>query len=174
MMKQPIRNQTLDEEGSALLAVIVVLALLTIIGASTANKSNLEATINSNFSHYKRNFYLAEGAAMEAGQLLDGETNAAVLNTGARPWLNVPGLVTGTVAVDMSNEADWDSDGAGGDDTAQVATIDPTCEFSVVRGTPAQGSSLEDPLFTYHLYGNCGRQGGTGRSIIISGFRKRH
>ena len=52
------------------MVVIVVLAVLSIVGISTMDKSQVELQIVRNEAVYNRNFYAAEGAAIEAAQTM--------------------------------------------------------------------------------------------------------
>ena len=65
MMKaaMPLRN----EDGYFLiLATLMILTLLTILGIAASRTANTEIAVASNEIVYQRNFYRAEGAAIEA------------------------------------------------------------------------------------------------------------
>ena len=55
-----------NEDGSIIVAALLVLVLLTIVGIASTNVSNTEIQIASHTTAYQRNFYRAEGAMREA------------------------------------------------------------------------------------------------------------
>ena len=140
--------------------------MLTIIGVHSTQTSMFESQIVRNFNVYKRNFYLAEGAVMEAGQTIENVTNPLVFEKFTEPWIN-------DKDTDMLDLDNWVVTGNANIDTAVQATIDPNSEFSVVKGRPAPGTSLENPLIQYHIFGLYGRTGGEGQALITAGYKKR-
>ena len=154
-----------NEEGVLIVAALLLLTVLTIIGIHSTQTSMFESQIVRNFNVYKRDFYFAEGAVMEAGQIVEDETDPLVFEKFTRPWMN-------DKDVDMLDLDNWDSSGDA-NDTAIRAAIDPECELSVVKGRPAPGTSLEDPLIQYHIFGLYGRTGGEGQALIMAGYKKR-
>ncbi len=73
-----------NEEGSVIFAALMILVLLTIIGIASTNISNTEVRIAGHEVVYQQNFYRAEGASVEAVELLE-----AILDPKATPpsWL---------------------------------------------------------------------------------------
>lgn len=59
----------------AILAALVILVLITIIGFSASRVASTEVTMSRNEIIYYRNFYMAEGAAIEAADQLDHIAN---------------------------------------------------------------------------------------------------
>ena len=59
-----------NEEGSVLFVALVVLLLFTMLGLSSTTISSIGMRIVANENIYKRNLYLAEGAALESVQNL--------------------------------------------------------------------------------------------------------
>ena len=57
-----------NEEGSAIVASLMILVILTIIGISATNTTSVELQIVRIDGIYKQNLYLAEAAAQEAIQ----------------------------------------------------------------------------------------------------------
>jgi hypothetical protein len=56
-----------NEDGAVIIFIaILILALLSIISIAASNTANIEVLIAGNEYGYKQNFYLAEGAALEA------------------------------------------------------------------------------------------------------------
>ena len=69
----PKKKPTIANENGAVIIFIamLLLALLSIISIAASNTSNVEVLIAGNEYGYKQNFYLAEGAAMEAVDKLE-------------------------------------------------------------------------------------------------------
>ncbi len=59
-----------EERGSALIICVLVLLLLTLVGVYALNLTDIELQITGNERLYKQNFYMAEGTAVEAAQVL--------------------------------------------------------------------------------------------------------
>ncbi len=57
-----------NEDGFALVTAMLFLVALTVIGIAATNTTSIEVDIAGNEKVYRRNFYLAEGAAREAAQ----------------------------------------------------------------------------------------------------------
>ena len=68
----------------AIFAALVILVLITIIGFSASRVANTEVTMSRNEIIYHRNFYMAEGAAIEAADQLDHIAN---LRTDMPEWV---------------------------------------------------------------------------------------
>ena len=68
----PIKN----EDGYFLIiSTMMLLALITIISVAASNTARTEVQVAGNNLIYQRNLYLAEGAAMQAVDLLENATN---------------------------------------------------------------------------------------------------
>ena len=141
-----------NEEGYFLiLATLMILALLTILGIAASRTANTEITVSANELIYQRNFYLAEGAVMEA---VDHLINAADLRNKPPAWLDtVPGAMT-----QDNLDAYWDEAG--------IAVVDPTGNTRFVAGLEniGAGSSLDVDKTTVHaigIYGQCEKNGVT-------------
>ncbi|MDD3949338.1 MAG: PilX N-terminal domain-containing pilus assembly protein, partial [Anaerolineaceae bacterium] len=59
------------QEGSIVIVALVLLVLVTLMGVSITQITSVEMRIAGNERDYKRVFYLAEAAAMEALQRLE-------------------------------------------------------------------------------------------------------
>ncbi|WP_020410260.1 pilus assembly PilX family protein [Hahella ganghwensis] len=59
-------NQTSKERGSALIISLIFLVLLTIVGLSASNMSNMEERMTANFRDHELAFQAAEAALVEA------------------------------------------------------------------------------------------------------------
>lgn len=68
-MKSDLRFNT-NVRGSALILCVLVLLLLTLVGLYALNLTDIEFQIAGNERIYKQNFYMAEGTAFEAAQII--------------------------------------------------------------------------------------------------------
>ena len=64
-----------NEKGSVIIAALMVLVLLTIIGVASTNISNTEIKISTHELIYQQNFYRAEGATLEAVDVMEDLAN---------------------------------------------------------------------------------------------------
>ena len=69
-----------NEQGAVLLVSLLILVLLTITGIASMRVSNTEVRIAGHETVYQRNFYRAEGATLEAMDLLEAIANFKELN----------------------------------------------------------------------------------------------
>ena len=78
----------------------MVLALLTIVGLASIRTADTEIEIAGAELIYQRNFYLAEGAAMEAVRWLEDPTNPITPGNGPA-WMEMtPGALNeGTIDI---------------------------------------------------------------------------
>ena len=136
-----LRNQ----HGAVLYGVLMVLLLLTIIGMASTKVSNTEVQISGNELTYQQNFYRAEGAAMEAAELLE-----AVADPIASPptWLaNFPHNVT------SSEIRTWQF---GASPTPRASVLIDTSLMALAEGI-VRGSSLDLESSKVHGYAIYGR-----------------
>ncbi len=159
MMKavSPLRN----EDGYFLiLATLMILVLLTILGIAASRTANTEVAIAGNEIVYQRNFYLAEGAAIEA---IDRLQNYDDFKDSPPTWFDAKiGALN-----DSTVESYWD--------VARVAnTLDPTGNTRFVAGMEyiALGESMDmdkPKAYAITVYGLCKTQ---GNAFIKVGYRK--
>ena len=125
-----------NEDGVAIIAVTMILVMLTIIGIATTNVSNTEVTISGNQSVYQRTFYQAEGATIEAIDLLE---NMPDPDTSTESWLeNDLGTIT---AADLQDAASWDNGWVNTGTSPAASTMTDTQYVVIAEGIIA-GSSL--------------------------------
>ena len=107
-----------NEEGVVMIAAILILVLLTIVGIAATNTSNTEVRIAGHQVVYLQNFYRAEGAVIEAMELLESGADPATT-----PWL--------------ANLPLWDADIDANiqDDDFWISGTDPTPEDSILADT---------------------------------------
>jgi len=60
-----------NEEGVVMIAALLILVLLTIIGIASTNISNTEVKIAVHELIHQQNFYRAEGATLQALDLME-------------------------------------------------------------------------------------------------------
>jgi hypothetical protein len=160
VMSNPIKPLKNEQGYFLVMSTIMLLALLTIISIAATNTANTEVQIAGNDAIYQRNLYLAEGAAMQAVDLLQNESNPRGL-----PFVD-PGVKT----IDDANFTDdW------GANSAPVTTsLDPSGKTRFragYEGTPT-GYSLgmgKPKVHGFAIYGRTEKQGVT---TIKIGYRK--
>lgn len=136
-----------------ILASLMILALLTILGVAASKSANTEVLMTGNEIRYQRNFYRAEGAAMEAADILQ---NAANLADGLPNWIEpFIGKLT------MANVGDyWDNTYADGDTVIPQPSAVDTNHTLFLAGSEKieSGNSLDASKPTVHsmaIYGRC-------------------
>jgi Tfp pilus assembly protein PilX len=156
---KPLKN----EDGYFLIIfTMMLLALLTIISIAASNTARTEVQIAANDLIYQRNFYLAEGAVIEAVDQLLNDPNPRDLA------FVVPGLK----AIDDSTYKDyWDTDPGAKKVTTTLDTSQKTRYVAGYEGTPT-GYSLgmgKPRVHAFTIYGRTEKQGVT---TIKVGFLK--
>jgi hypothetical protein len=135
--------------------------LLTIAGLASIHNANTELEIAGADLIFQRNFYLAEGAAMEAVDWLD---NNPVTPSSGPSWIELtPGLL------------DQDTIGsywAGNEVTQpQTSTIDTDASFLACYEGVSAGSSLDVSKSKMHDISIYGRSEKRGAAEIRIGYR---
>ena len=162
-MPTPLRPG--NEDGYlAVVAALVILILLTVIGVSASRVAGTEAALARNEVIYKRNFYLAEGAALEAADRLAKHEN---LSDSPETWME---LLTGELRLDRLKNY-WDHS-AGDGVIPEPSKVDPSHTlFLVGHDGVAPGSSLDMSHPSVHamtIYGRCVWE---GAATIKMGYR---
>jgi Tfp pilus assembly protein PilX len=150
-----------NEDGYFLiLATLMILVLLTILGVAASRTANTEITVAANEMVYQRNFYLAEGALMEAIDILSNSTDLA---DNPPPWLDT----TAGALTETNAHTYWDT-------TAQNSTIDDSGNTRFVAGVEdiGAGSSLDVDKPTVRAIGVYGRCERNGVTMIKVGYIK--
>ncbi|MCU0558842.1 MAG: hypothetical protein MUD16_01430 [Desulfobacterales bacterium] len=155
----------------AILAALVILVLITIIGISASQVANTEAAMSRNAILYHRNFYLAEGAAIEA---IDELENIANLKSGMPVWVDT---LTGELTVENVREYFKDPSVRNTLLTSSTTPfhnshIDPV-RAQYVAGVEgiAPGESLDPDKPKIHNLSIYGRCEWDGVSIVRVGYR---
>jgi hypothetical protein len=156
-LMKPLKN----EQGYFLImSTIMLLALLTIISIAATNTANTEVQIAGNDAVYQRNLYLAEGAAMQAVDVLQNDPNPRGLS------FVDPGIKT----IDDENfKTDWEANSLPV--TTSLDSSDQTRFRAGYEGTPP-GYSLglgQPKVHGFVIYGRTEKQGVT---TIKIGYRR--
>ena len=148
-----------NQHGAVLYAVLMVLLLLTIIGIASTKVSNTEVQISGNELAYQQNFYRAEGAAMEAAELLE-----ALINPGTSPptWLD-------TVLQDVTDSEirRW---AFGGSPAPRASGVLPDTTLIALSEGVVRGSSLDLESSKVHGYTIYGRSAPPRRGSTTVGL----
>ena len=163
----PIRSLLKNENGYlAIIGAIVILILISVISISASRVANTEVSMARNEVIYKRNFYLAEGAALEAADHL---TQYGNLRENTQAWME---MVTGDLDIDNVKYY-WDNTVANGDTVVpEPSELDPRHTLFIIghEGT-AKGFSLDMGKPTVHAIAIYGRCEWDGVSIIKMGYQ---
>jgi Tfp pilus assembly protein PilX len=148
-----------NEEGSVIIAALMVLVLLTIIGIASTNVSNTEVKIATHGLIHQQNFYRAEGATMEA--VLQMESMA----TPSFNWLTK--TVTSTEYLlnsgDLYESTFWESGSA--EATPAGSTFSDT-NYAGAYGGLLKGEPLEIGSTKRHRYAIYGRSAPRNRGAV--------
>jgi hypothetical protein len=156
---------TNDEGGFlAVVAALAILIIMTVIGISASRVAGTEAALARNEVIYKRNFYLAEGAALEAADRLARHGN---LKESPEAWMET---VTGELQID-SLENYW-ANSAGDRVIPEPSQVDPVHTlFLVGHEGVAPGWSLDMSKPTVHAIAIYGRCVWDGAATVKMGYR---
>ena len=189
-----------NEKGSAIVIALIVLVMLTIIGTVSTSNTVFELQIVRNEAIYRRNFYRAESAIVEAAQRLE-TSNAADSLPISTPynWLNnavvAPDMyvyVGGLAVADMDSwkqdtdppvwidPPNWTPDGntksAASNNMDDPADQRNNTRYTAICDGIAAGSSLSmtngSNLYAYSVYGLFDSTADQGRSLIKMGYYK--
>lgn len=170
-----------NERGSALVLVMIIMAVLSIIGISSVNNTSTELTIVRNERLFQENFYQAESAAQEGAQQLEITAETILDDRDFQlSWLKSETLadVNNYTVPSMTVPTAW-SVGTNSSASVISAGLRGTIQFSVLEGGIAQGASLDmsqgSNLYDYTVRGmSDDTTNGNGYVIIEVGYKKRH
>ena len=155
-----------SEDGyMAIFAAVTLLMLLTVIALSASRVADTELAMARNEVIYHRNFYLAEGAAMEAADRL---TNTADLKAHMPAWME-----TAVGALDYDSLRTYFSHNPSSTTVIPQASqldLNRTLFLGGVEGTaPGEGLDPDRPkIHSIAIYGRCEWD---GVSIVKLGYR---
>ncbi len=162
-----VNNLIKNEKGNVLIYTLLLLVLVTIIGISASRTATLDIQISGNHMNYKKNFYKAEGAALEAIQRME---NADLL--GSPPtWISNTDQPD-TFILQTKDATNWNSAFIGGA-VAADSDLDNSKFVVLSEGVIHTGESLDmtkTKIYQYKVFGRCEKNNGT--SLIEVGYRK--
>jgi hypothetical protein len=151
-----------NQDGVVVVLTLLVLVLLTIISFASTRVSNTEVQIAGNGLVYQQNFYRAEGATMEALELLERLDD---------PKETAPAWLETTLDTVTETEIEtWQFSGAPVPQTAALADS----SFVVVSEGISTGSSLDmgsTRVHSFAIHGRCA-PANRGSTNIQIGYRK--
>lgn len=150
-MKKVWPNLNNEDGYFLILATLMILVLLTILGVSASRTANTEITVAANEMVYQRNFYMAEGALMEAIDALANHPN--LINLPPTWFEPAVGSLTEDTVADY-----WKT-------IAQESLVDDTGNTRYVAGLEGYGQGSLDvdkmTIVSIGVYGRCQRNGVT-------------
>jgi Tfp pilus assembly protein PilX len=171
-MGSPHRSLARTQEGYvAIFAALLMLVLVSIIGFAASRQAVTELAMARNEIVYHRNFYLAEGAALEAADTLE---NIADLRKDMPSWVEtaVGALDAGAVREYFKAPADRDTGVVNSPVSAVKSRLDEDHlqYIGAIEGiAPGESLAVDKPkIHTFSLYGRCEQD---GESIVTIGYR---
>jgi Tfp pilus assembly protein PilX len=153
-----------NNDGSVLAAVILILALLTLIAFASIDRSNTEVITAGNEIVFKQNIFNAESAVVENVHRINDSGSDQIRNSASFQWLNDP--VDLPDAGDIQDTINWTG-------TNSQADISGDARFLTVTEGVTQGSSLDlsrPQIRAFSIYGQCRKS--SGLSTVRVGYRK--
>lgn len=156
------------EQGFVLLTTLLIMTLLVLLGMASTSSTIMELQIAGNDREYKRNFFRAEGAALEAGQLLRNIEDSEELN----PALTTQSWIQDIGATELP--VNWDESAIPSNN--RLGSRDELVDdirLAVVAGGVEKNSSLNmnaPTIHTFQLYGRSRER--NGQVIISIGYKQ--
>jgi len=156
-----------NEDGYlAIVAALLILTLLTLIGISASRVAVTEMAMARNDFVCKRNFYLAEGAALEAADHLIRYGN---LRDHSKPWME---MITGKLDTDSVRFYWSNSIAAGNSVIPEPSNVDPAHTLYLIGHEGVEpGSSLDMSKSTIHSIAIYSRCDWDGTAVIKMGYQ---
>ena len=156
-----------NERGTLMILIsLMLLALLTIISIAASRTANTEIKIAGNEYSYHRCFYNAEGAVLEAADLLDGDANPS-----AEPpaWMSMDENIIN----DNTVFTYWEEGAEKKEGIPQAPVIDSkNTGYLCVHHGVLSGSSLDMSKPTKHTFSIYGRCENRGLVMLKIGYAK--
>jgi len=169
-MLLPAYNIRNDKGAIMILMSMMILMLLTIISFAASRSAVTEVRIAGNEYQHQKNFYCAEGAAVEAVDLMEAQTAVDVAD---HAWMMDE---LSKVAGDADIFEYWTAEPETTDDavpqTATVCAASTEC-MAIHRGA-LPGSSLDMSKPTKHAFRVYGQSRQRGRVLIKVGYMKEY
>jgi hypothetical protein len=157
-----------NNEGAMMIVMaVMLLALMTVISITALKTANTEVKIASNEYLHQRNFYYAEGAALEAFDHLEA---LGEISNGSIEWLMArPGLIN----FDDHILIYWNAEKQAGDAIPKKASLGAGfSELIAVHHGALAGNSLDMSKPTKHVFSIYGKSANQGLVIIRLGYSK--
>jgi Tfp pilus assembly protein PilX len=142
----PERNvmNTENQEGFALIVVVLIIFLLTVAGISALNLTTTEIQIAGNDRMMKQDFYVAEGGCIEKAIDIDKNSSSyAVVD------INTPVLLTTTVHGNALPRKITQGNDKSIDTAVEVSMLDPKNATDALWPAENQGTREE---YAYRIY----------------------
>ena len=167
-MKILILSLKNDTGAMMIIMSLMILALMTIISVAAIRNAKIEVLISANDYRYQNNFYCAEGAVIEAVDMLEGMKTVEVDKIG---W-----LMNETPDVDKDHKlfGYWINNNRRADDARprQASVCAEHSELMTVHVGVVAGNSLDMSKPTKHLYSVYGYSRHRGSVMITVGYTK--
>lgn len=166
MIMHKLNFPVTNNEGSIILMVLMIMALLSLVGTTAINNSNTELLRAKNDLVYQQNFYLAEGAAMQAVEELE---NSEDPQNDPPDWLDTGSEELEEVEGNVSKY--WENNDVTIPQSAVVNGNGNTFYLGISKGI-APGSSLAMHRSKLYQYTISGLSGNKQTAIIAISYRK--
>jgi Tfp pilus assembly protein PilX len=153
-----------NNDGSVLAAVVLILALLTLIAFASIDRSNTEVITAGNEIAFKQNIFNAESAVVENVHRINDASSDQIRDTTIFQWMNNAADLPD--ADNIQNTINWT-------DTNSQTDITGDARFLAVAEGVTQGSSLDlsrPQIRAFSIYGQCRKS--SGLSTVRIGYRK--
>lgn len=165
------RKQNRNEEGSVLLAALIILLLVTFLGFNSLTMTSSELKISGNDRTYRQNFYRAESVIKEAALDLESRDKATPGNS-QLPWLSDGKDPNNTFDPESQQ---WNTSGTDQNASTSSYYTDNSAEYCALRMGVAPGSNQDmsgERKWEYVIYGQSRLSSGQVR--IAAGFLKKN
>lgn len=153
-----------NEKGSVIATVVLILALVSMIGVASINRSHTEITTAGNEVVYKQNIYSAESAAVQNVFAIETGNDLELKDENSFSWLNKPGdMPNGDNFFDPDNWVDANS----------TVALEAGGRYLTVAEGVVSGGSMDmsvSQVYGFSIFGRCKRN--SGLSVVRVGFRK--
>jgi hypothetical protein len=153
-------------------AVLWVMAAVSILGVMSINLSSIELEISCNERRMREVFYLSEGAALEGVQRL---ANAPRIDLEDKIYFwHHEEKAANPDQTNFRDPRQWKTGGRDGDNAMQSA-LDPNCYYSAVEHRLAAGSSAVvtgTRLYMNRVYSLCSKH--KASNLVEIGYQQRY
>jgi Tfp pilus assembly protein PilX len=171
---QSITTHFNNEEGSAIIIAMLILVLLTIIGTSATQTTNIELAIVRNDLVHKDQLYRADGALIQASQWIEDQPDEVLQDITTNQADAISNVDIDLTDLNLNdNVNNWNKWAQADVDPDQAATV--VTGYKIVDQTGVVMLN-QSQTHTYAIYGLFDRTTGTERSqgqvLLSAGYRK--